>query len=67
MTELTTHLRPETIAQLIAELIADHAAEYDTGESRSIPDARSSSSSSPSAKPVSISGSTLLIKICSTS
>jgi hypothetical protein len=26
------HLRPGTIAQLIAELIADHAEEMDTGE-----------------------------------
>ena len=26
------HLRPDTIARLIAELVADHADEYDTGQ-----------------------------------
>mgnify|MGYP003381922373 CR=1 FL=1 len=32
MTNLLDHLRPQTIAQIIAELIADHADEMDTGE-----------------------------------
>ena len=32
MTNLLDHLRPQTIARLIAELIADHADEMDTGE-----------------------------------
>ena len=32
MTNLPDHLRPQTIARLIAELIADHADEMDTGE-----------------------------------
>jgi hypothetical protein len=32
MTNLLDHLRSETLARLIAELIADHADEYDTGE-----------------------------------
>ena len=32
MTNLPDHLRPQTIARLIAELIADHANEMDTGE-----------------------------------
>lgn len=32
MTNLLTHLRPETLANLIAELIADHADEMDDGE-----------------------------------
>ena len=32
MTNLLDHLRPQTIARLIAELIADHADEVDTGE-----------------------------------
>ncbi len=32
MTNLLDHLRPETLANLIAELIADHADEMDDGE-----------------------------------
>ena len=32
MTNLLDHLRPQTIARLIAKLIADHADEMDTGE-----------------------------------
>lgn len=32
MTTLLDHLRPTTLAQLIAEIIADHADEMDTGE-----------------------------------
>ena len=32
MDNLLTHLRPTTLAQLIAELIADHTDEMDTGE-----------------------------------
>ena len=32
MTNLLDHLRPDTIARLIGELIFDHAAEMDTGE-----------------------------------
>ena len=32
MTNLLDHFRPQTLARLIAELIADHADEYDTGE-----------------------------------
>lgn len=32
MTNLLEHLRPTTLVQLIAELIDDHADEYDTGE-----------------------------------
>ncbi len=32
MTNLLDHLRPRTIARLIAELIDDHADELDTGE-----------------------------------
>jgi hypothetical protein len=32
MTNLLNHLRPESLARLIAELIADHADEDDTGE-----------------------------------
>ncbi len=32
MTNLLDHLRPQTLARLIAELIDDHADEMDTGE-----------------------------------
>lgn len=32
MTNLLDHLRPQTIARLIAELIADHADETNIGE-----------------------------------
>ena len=32
MINLLDHLRPQTLARLIAELIADHADEMDTGE-----------------------------------
>jgi hypothetical protein len=32
MTHLLNHLRPQTLARLIGELIADHADEIDTGE-----------------------------------
>ena len=32
MTNLLDHLRPQTLARLIAELIDDHADETDTGE-----------------------------------
>lgn len=32
MITLLAHLRPTTLAQLIAELIIDHADEMDTGE-----------------------------------
>ena len=32
MTNLLDHLRPQTLARLIAELITDHADEMDTGE-----------------------------------
>ena len=32
MTNLLDHLRPQTLARLIAELIADHADEMDDGQ-----------------------------------
>lgn len=32
MTNLLDHLRPQTLARLIAELVDDHADEMDTGE-----------------------------------
>ncbi len=32
MTNLLDHLRPETLARLIGELVADHADEMDDGE-----------------------------------
>lgn len=32
MTNLLDHLRPTTLAQMIAEIVADHADELDDGE-----------------------------------